>query len=979
MANNGKRDALGVIFLFAAIILGLIYVIPDKYTGVFGSFLRSVGFGLFGSIAIILPFFLIYASIEFFLEKREGVSPVRFTSVLLLMICVSSLFAALTVDFEYLRELCIPKGKTDPTVLKAVKVLWKTGLNYKALRAPGKTDLILSGGLIGGMISTGIEACCGRIVTVLMIIGFSITQIILIFRISVKRTARKIGYVAKKSVKNVRHNMERKGRPNAYRTDIPQQPRPQYASSSNSPFVMTSGQSQSHAVPAGHREVPIIDGTKPVREDPFNVSYDIPDDHIDPQSGFLNVPNEDVSDSSSIAFGEKRESIDPNAPSADFTFNANEHHLPYVPVKRSKMHSFDENKGKQQDFYSLDEDSRPQIFNDPAEDEYVDSYEDEPYEDDYDEGPFEIDENENDHPSVRTPNVPVGLFGERRDVFHYNETEENGSNVARAINSENSSVPATTPVEDDIKINPEEKHEGFDKEGARIVDTSGVRKGESGIDVPSSSVKRAQRKGPYTPAPVKLLDEEVKTKKIENNEELKAKARQLEAALMSFGIESKVVNITHGPTITRFELTLAPGIKVSRVLNLTNDIQLAMAAQSIRIEAPIPGKSAIGIEIPNDKAIAVRLRSLLETKEFKSSSPLTVALGRDIPGNPMYCDLAKMPHLLIAGSTGSGKSVCLNSILISILCKASPEEVRLIMVDPKVVELKVYNDIPHLIMPVVTEAQLATNTLKWAVIEMEKRYRLFADCSARNIEGYNDYAKMNGDPTLPLILIVMDEFADLMVVASKEVETQVLRLAAKARAAGIHLILATQRPSVDVITGVLKNNLPSRIALAVTSGVDSKTIIDSPGAEKLLGKGDMLYAPVTANKPIRGQGAFVTDAEVEHVTDYLKNRYGPMYDEDIMNKIKNEVAGSDPSVDKGGGSGDSSGEDDLFERAVETIIEANVASVSILQRRLGIGYPRAARLIDEMEQKKYIGPFEGSKPRKVLIDSIEWQQIKASK
>ena len=506
-----------------------------------------------------------------------------------------------------------------------------------------------------------------------------------------------------------------------------------------------------------------------------------------------------------------------------------------------------------------------------------------------------------------------------------------------------------------------------------------MRKGESGIDVPSSSVKRAQRKGPYTPAPVKLLDEEVKTKKIENNEELKAKARQLEAALMSFGIESKVVNITHGPTITRFELTLAPGIKVSRVLNLTNDIQLAMAAQSIRIEAPIPGKSAIGIEIPNDKPIAVRLRSLLETKEFKSSSPLTVALGRDIPGNPMYCDLAKMPHLLIAGSTGSGKSVCLNSILISILCKASPEEVRLIMVDPKVVELKVYNDIPHLIMPVVTEAQLATNTLKWAVIEMEKRYRLFADCSARNIEGYNDYAKMNGDPTLPLILIVMDEFADLMVVASKEVETQVLRLAAKARAAGIHLILATQRPSVDVITGVLKNNLPSRIALAVTSGVDSKTIIDSPGAEKLLGKGDMLYAPVTANKPIRGQGAFVTDAEVEHVTDYLKNRYGPMYDEDIMNKIKNEVAGSDPSVDKGGGSGDSSGEDDLFERAVETIIEANVASVSILQRRLGIGYPRAARLIDEMEQKKYIGPFEGSKPRKVLIDSIEWQQIKASK
>ena len=482
----------------------------------------------------------------------------------------------------------------------------------------------------------------------------------------------------------------------------------------------------------------------------------------------------------------------------------------------------------------------------------------------------------------------------------------------------------------------------------------------------------------YKPAPAKLLSaDEKNTASANPNVELREKAATLEQALRSFGIEAQVENITYGPAITRFELTLATGIKVNRVLSLQDDIQMAMAAYSVRIEAPIPGKRAIGIEIPNDKTQAVHLRGLLEDQKFRNSTPLTVALGRDIPGKPIYCDLAKMPHLLIAGQTGSGKSVCINTILCSILCKSTPDDVRLIMVDPKVVELSVYNGIPHLIMPVVTDARKVSNLLKWAVVEMERRYRLFSESSVRNLEGYNEYLKYNGEKALPLILIIIDELADLMSVVGKDVETQISRLAAKARAAGIHLIIATQRPSVDVITGVIKANLPSRIAFSVASSVDSRTILDQVGAEKLLGRGDMLYYPSTANKPIRGQGAFVSDSEVETIVDYLKNNYGAMYDESIIESVNSGVASDGDSGSGDGGASGGNSEDDLFEQAVDVVIEAGSASSSILQRRLGVGYPRASRLIDLLERKGIIGPFEGSKPRKVLITQIDWLEMKA--
>jgi len=478
----------------------------------------------------------------------------------------------------------------------------------------------------------------------------------------------------------------------------------------------------------------------------------------------------------------------------------------------------------------------------------------------------------------------------------------------------------------------------------------------------------------YKAAPTTLLRPDIKDENVGSSKvSLAAQGKKLEDTLASFGVAAKVVNVTHGPAITRFELTPGPGIKVSRIVNLTDDLALAMAAVGVRIEAPIPGKSAIGIEIPNQETTPVTLRGLIDSPSFKKSgSPLVAALGRDIPGNPIFCDLAKMPHLLIAGSTGSGKSVCINSILISILCKATPDQVKLIMIDPKVVELSIYNGIPHLLAPVVTDPKKAANTLNWAVGEMTRRYGLFAEASVRDFRGFNEELAYRKEPELPLILIVIDELADLMQVASKEVEESIARLTAMARAAGIHLLIATQRPSVDVITGVIKANIPSRIAFAVSSQVDSRTILDMAGAEKLLGKGDMLYYPQSAAKPQRGQGAFVSDAEVESVIEYLKAQNLGSFDPDEAEAITSASSGSLKSSDK-----ESGDEDELLGQAVEIVLQAGCASVSILQRRMNIGYPRAARLIDHMQQKGYVGPFEGSKPRKLLITTSQWLEIQA--
>jgi S-DNA-T family DNA segregation ATPase FtsK/SpoIIIE len=454
-----------------------------------------------------------------------------------------------------------------------------------------------------------------------------------------------------------------------------------------------------------------------------------------------------------------------------------------------------------------------------------------------------------------------------------------------------------------------------------------------------------------------------------SNKELKEIAIKLQKTLASFGVDARVTNVTRGPTVTRYELQPNVGVKVSKILNLADDIALNLAAKSIRIEAPIPGKSAVGIEVPNKTNEIVGLRDIIESDEFiKCDSKVSFSLGRAIDGMPFIADIVKMPHLLIAGSTGSGKSVCINSLIMSLLYKANPSEVKLMLIDPKVVELGVYNGIPHLLIPVVTDPKKAAGALNWAVQEMVNRYNLFASRGVRDIKGYNEVLRADGEEgVLPQIVIIIDELADLMMVAPDEVEDAICRLAQMARAAGMHLVIATQRPSVDVITGIIKANIPSRIAFTVSSQVDSRTILDMAGAEKLLGKGDMLFFPVGESKPIRIQGSYVSDKEIESVVDFIKSNNTERYNEDIIEKIEN----------KNNLQGQSSDDcDELLTDAIELAINMGQASASMIQRRFKVGYARAGRIVDQMEARGIVSGYDGSKPRTTLISKEEWEETK---
>ncbi|WP_377864695.1 DNA translocase FtsK [Bacillus sp. R86525] len=456
-----------------------------------------------------------------------------------------------------------------------------------------------------------------------------------------------------------------------------------------------------------------------------------------------------------------------------------------------------------------------------------------------------------------------------------------------------------------------------------------------------------------------------KNKQVTNeNAEIYENARKLERTFQSFGVKAKVTKVHRGPAVTKYEVYPDMGVKVSKIVSLSDDLALALAAKDIRIEAPIPGKSAVGIEVPNSEVSMVTLREVLDSKANNHpEEKLLIGLGRDITGEAVLARLNKMPHLLVAGATGSGKSVCINGIIVSILMRAKPHEVKLMMIDPKMVELNVYNGVPHLLTPVVTDPKKASQALKKVVSEMERRYELFAHSGTRNIEGYNDHIKEHNSqseakqPELPYIVVIVDELADLMMVASSDVEDAIMRLAQMARAAGIHLIIATQRPSVDVITGVIKANIPSRIAFAVSSQTDSRTILDGGGAEKLLGRGDMLFIPIGASKPVRVQGAFLSDDEVERVVEYVVAQQKAQYQEDM---IPQDIPETKQEV-----------EDELYDEAIQLVVEMQTASVSMLQRRFRVGYTRAARLIDAMEMNGVVGPYEGSKPREVLIKDVQ--------
>jgi S-DNA-T family DNA segregation ATPase FtsK/SpoIIIE len=486
---------------------------------------------------------------------------------------------------------------------------------------------------------------------------------------------------------------------------------------------------------------------------------------------------------------------------------------------------------------------------------------------------------------------------------------------------------------------------------------SAETKGDAIVKPEELLIKPQHKAGPYKLPDLNLVGEPKPLVKNRGFDQ----ARQLEDTLASFGVQVRVMEVHHGPVITRYDLQPAPGVKVSKIVNLTDDLALALAAKGLRLEAPIPGKAAIGVEVPNKETQIVPLREVLEAKSFWNSGKLSIGLGVDIGGEVVVADLSKMPHLLVAGSTGSGKSVCINTMIMSVLYKAFPNEVKFIMIDPKMVELSMYNGIPHLMAPVVTEAKKASGVLHMVVIEMERRYKLFAEARVRELQKYNEQLT-EGEP-LPHIVVIIDELADLMMVAPVEVEDSICRLAQMARATGIHLVVATQRPSVDVITGLIKANIPSRIAFAVSSQIDSRTILDGAGAERLLGRGDMLFAPVGAMKPQRVQGALVTEKEIEAVIKHWKEQGEPDYQEQYINVPENEAP---ITVEQ----------DDLFWDAVRVVVENGQASASVLQRRLRVGYTRAARLVDMMESQGLIGPYEGSKPREVYITARQMEEIK---
>lgn len=477
----------------------------------------------------------------------------------------------------------------------------------------------------------------------------------------------------------------------------------------------------------------------------------------------------------------------------------------------------------------------------------------------------------------------------------------------------------------------------------------------------------------YEFPPIDFLNESKSSVK-SSKKALTDTATKLQRTLHSFGVSAKVENVSVGPTITRYELKPSEGVRVSKIANLADDIALNLAAETIRIEAPIPGKQAVGIEIPNKEKEMVVLRDIIDSDEFRSAkSKLSFAVGKDAAGDVIVSDIAKMPHVLIAGSTGSGKSVCINTLIASIIYKSKPSEVKLLMVDPKVVELSVYNGIPHLLIPVVTDPKKAAGALAWAVQEMVNRYHLFAEKNVRDIQGYNEVLEKEGiEEKLPQIVIIIDELADLMMVAAKDVEDAICRLAQMARAAGMHLVIATQRPSVDVITGIIKANIASRIAFAVTSQVDSRTILDAAGAEKLLGKGDMLFYPSGVLKPQRIQGAFISDTEVEKIVTFLKENGGAKYSEDIIEKIE-KANSTDKEIDE---------EDDEIDpfliEAIDAAVDLGQASASFIQRRFKVGYARAGRIIDQMEARGIISGYEGSKPRQVLISKERWEELKMS-
>ncbi len=579
-------------------------------------------------------------------------------------------------------------------------------------------------------------------------------------------------------------------------------------------------------------------------------------------------------------------------------------------------------------------------------------------------------------PSAKTP--PKG----KPDMFDFEKENEDEPSVDPPVTATAYVEPAT--IEEaariaGVQINSDELG-GPAAEKPKAAKPAIDKAAEAAKVAEEIAQSEQEEKPEYTAPPLELLKIGKATKKGDAQDEIAKNRERLESTIRSFGVSARITDVTHGPTVTRYDLELSQGVKLNKVTNLAGDIALSLGVVSVRI-APIPDKiSTVGVEVPNRNVATVFLREIIGSPAFeKASSKLSFAIGKDIGGNAIVGNITKLPHLLIAGTTGSGKSVCINSLILSLLYKSTPDEVRMIMIDPKMVELGIYNGMPHLYVPVVTDPKKAAGALQWSVVEMLKRYTLFSAVGVRDLAGYNAYQRRHEQPTLPQVVIIIDELADLMLVASKEVEESICRVAQMGRASGMHLVIATQRPSADVITGLMKANIPSRIAFAVSSAMESRIIIDQGGAEKLIGQGDMLYCPLGIGKPVRVQGAFVSDEERERVVEFVKKDVEATYSDEILAEIERAAADKNDkkgrSDDSEAESGDGNDYDELLPDAVDVVLELKQASVSSLQRRLKLGYSRAARIVDQMEQLGVVGPYEGSKPRKLLITRQQWQEM----
>ncbi len=921
-----KHDINGVVFLALALFLAFAYYFDAGTTGILGQLFLGMGKGLFGAAAYALPPIFLYMSIDYFIEKKNERASNRIKHLLILLTLACIFIQVFSFTYEDFKLTSLTQQK-EHSAFQAIKVLWGGSIepqDFPLLN--GKA----CGGLVGGLLGLGLQRVLGQVGTVILLVFAVLIELVLVINLSLSMVMNRVV----SSARNMSGELNQR-----VRSGIEQ--RRLYRNLADDAQTLEQETQQYAPKRPDTQAFPEVGVSDESDVDEFaELDLGMPVNLPDGVNGFFNYS--EVEEGGAVHMSPEDMGLLSKYPEWD-PASAHQSKVETEGFDAIPIASYDAGKSKEPlDLMSELGSSLPKLNDEFHIPEFLST-------------------------KVMRPNLSESLEAELDEVLQESYEDEEAFYKPELDNYD------TETGQTIRKFNLEKKtaEPSAAKVSEKLNEATEAAAVAADIDADVKKYVPKKKEKPYKLPPISLLEPNLNADTRRRSQEVQQLGKKLEETLKSFGVDAKVINITTGPAITRFELSPGLGVKVSKIVGLADDIALSLAAVGVRIEAPIPGKSAIGIEIPNKETAPVSLRGLIESNEFNSAkSKLTVALGRDIPGAPILCDLSKMPHLLIAGATGSGKSVCINSILISILYRAKPDEVKLLMIDPKVVELSVYNGIPHLLAPVVTDPKKAANTLNWAVLEMTRRYGLFADKGVRDLNGYNEALAAEGQPRLPLILLVIDELSDLMMTAPNEVEDAIARLTAMARAAGIHLIIATQRPSVDVITGVIKANIPSRIAFAVSSQVDSRTIIDIGGAEKLLGKGDMLYFPQNLPKPKRGQGAFLTDHEVEKVVSFINAQEISGYDEEAAETITTATLSNNQ------GGKDNSQEDELFDQAVEVLLDAGYASVSILQRRMNIGYPRAARLIDAMELAGIIGPHEGAKPRKLLINRLQWETRK---